>query len=180
MKKTRTLALVALLFALGFAACKKIKESLFPAFDADIQNVSLTIPITLAGAEASSTATVAFSLDSVIKQYTSNTFGFNSVSSVKVKDATVFLENADDQNDVSNFQNVSLKFASNTNTTPVEVLSASIPDSPATDANIPATNSPELKSYLNGTQLTYIISGTARRSTTKELNATVAVTLSVK
>jgi len=179
-KRILTLGLIGSLCAIGFTSCNKIKEKLFPAFDADISEVSVNIPVTVAGAEATSNSTVSFNLDSTIKANTASAFGVNSVSSVKVKNVQVFLENADDQNDVSNFENVSLKFASNTNSTPLTVLSSDIPDVHVTDINLPVTNSPELKNYLTGTQLTYFITGQARRSTTKPLSATVIVTLSIK
>jgi hypothetical protein len=81
---------------------------------------------------------------------------------------------------MSNFEAVTLKIASNTNTTPAVIASAAIPDMPASSLNITATNSPELKGYLTGNQLTYTLMAQVRRTTTKPLQATVLVTLSVK
>lgn len=179
-KRILTLSLLSSFFVIGFSSCDKIKDKLFPAFDTSINDVSVSIPVTLAGAESSSSATVSFNLDSTIKSYTSNAFGVNNLSSVKVKDVNVFLDNADALNDISNFETVTLKFSSNTNTTPAVVVNAAIPNTAAADITIPATDSPELKDYLKGNQLTYTIAGKARRSTTKVLHATVAVTLSVK
>lgn len=132
------------------------------------------------GVESSSSNTISFNLDSIIKAYTENTFSIGNLSSVKVKDVTIFLVNADDLNNISNFETVSLSFFSNTNSTPAVVASAIIPNTPATSLNVPAVNSPELKEYLKGNQLTYTVTGKARKSTTKTLNATVSVTLCVK
>ena len=180
MKKILTLSVLISLFVLSIASCDKIKEKLFPAFDTEIDAVSVNIPVTLEGVQANSSNTVSFNLDSIIKVNTGNTFSIDNISSVKVKGLSIFVNNADDLNDISNFETVSLKFSSNTNTTPAEVASASIPDSRASSLNITPKNSPELKEYLKGSELTYTVSGTARRSTTKVLNATIAVTLSVK
>lgn len=181
MKKSiRTLCLLSCLCALGLVSCDKVKDKLFPAFETEIADVNITIPITLSGTQASTSNTVSFNLDSTIQTETANTFSINNLSSVKVKDVSVFLNNADDLNDVSNFESVQLTFSSNTNPTPAIVANATIPNTPAASLNIPATDSPELKEYLKGNQLTYTVTGTARRTTTKALSATVAVTLSVK
>jgi len=179
-KRILTFSLLGSLCIVALASCDKIKDKLFPAFDSEMAAVSVNIPITVQGVESSSSSTVSFNLDSTIKAYTVNSFGVDNLSSVKVKDIGIFLNNADDQNDVSNFETISLKFSSNTNTTPAVVASAVIPDAPAANLNIPATNSPELKEYLKGDKLTYFLSGRARRTTTKVLNATVLVTLSIK
>lgn len=181
MKKSIiALSLLGGFSVLGLTSCDKIKDKLFPAFETEISEVSVSIPITAAGVEASSSSTVAFNLDSAIKANTGSTFSIDNISSVKVKDVTISINNPDDENDVSNFEAVSLKFSSNTVSTPAVVASASIPDNTAYSLNITPTDSPELKEYLKGNELTYTVSGTARRSTTKALDATVDVTLSVK
>jgi len=179
-KRILTLSMLSGLLVFGLASCDKIKDKLFPAFDTEIDAVSVNIPITLQGAQTTSSNTVSLNLDSIIKANTGNTFSIDNLSSVKVKDLAIFVNNTDNLNDISNFETVSLKFSSNTNTTPVEVASASVPDSPASSLNISPANRPELKEYLKGSELTYTVNGTARRSTTKMLNATVGVTLSVK
>lgn len=181
MKKTiLTLSLLGSICAIGFTSCEKIKDKLFPAFDAEIADVSVTVPITVAGTENSSSSTVSFNLDSTIKAYTQNAFGMSNLSSVKVKDMRVFLMETTELNNISNFENVKLSFSSNTNITPAIIADAAIPNVRAADINIPVANSPELKGYLTGNQLTYMLTGKARRSTTKPLNAAVSVTLSIK
>lgn len=181
MKKTiRSLLLLGSLCIFGLTSCEKVKDKLFPAFETEIADVSVTIPVTIAGVGSSSSGNIYFNLDSTIKAYTANTFSFNNLSSVKVKDVSVFLLNTDNLNDISNFESVSLELFSNTNRTPSVIVSTFIPNKPATNINIPATNSPELKDYLWGDMLTYTVNGKARRSTTKPLKATVSVTLSVK
>jgi hypothetical protein len=181
MKKTIfAFLLVSILCAVVFMSCSKIREALFPAFEADVDAVSVNIPVTIAGIDWSSTNTVSFNLDSTIKAYTANTFGINGLSSVKIKDVNVFLNNTDALNDISNFDSVRLQLASNVNNTPVEIFNAAIPDNPSTDVNIPAPNCPELKEYLKGNLLTYTVTGRARRTTTKPLDATVSVTVSIK
>jgi hypothetical protein len=181
MKKTiLALSLLSGLCAASLTSCEKVKDSLFPAFDVEMNDVSVTIPITVEGVERSTSSTVAFNLDSAIKAYTSNAFSISNLSSVKVKDVGVVLTNTDALNDLSNFETVSVKLSSNTVSTPAIIASAAVPDAPGTSLNIPITNPPELKEYLKGNQLTYTITGTARQTTTKPLNATVSVTLAIK
>jgi hypothetical protein len=181
MKKTiRTLSLFGGLCALGLTSCDKIKDSLFPAFDTQLGEVAFTIPVTPIGIESSTSSTLSFDLDSTIKAYTENTFSISNLSSVKVKDLNVAITNSDNLNDVSNFETVTLRLSSNANPNVAVIVSTPIPNMPAMDVNIAVPDSPELKEYLMGDKLTYIISGKARKSTTKPLNATVSVTLSIK
>lgn len=181
MKKTiRILSLLGLLCAVGFTSCNKIKDGLFPAFAVQTDEVTVNIPVMVAAVESSTSSTVSFNLDSTIRVNTANTFGVDNVSSIKVKDITVFLTNSDALNDLSNFEKVRLLFSSNTVTTPAIVASADIPNSKATSINIPASNGPELKEYLKGNQLTHTVYLKARRTTTKPLNVAVSVTLSFK
>jgi hypothetical protein len=182
MKKNLfALSLLGTICIVSFSSCEKVRDSLFPPFETEISDVNITIPITAQGAEVSSSNTVSFNLDSTIKEYTENTFDIDNLNSVKVKDVTVFLTDTDELNDVSNFENVQLKISSNTVSTPAIVVSTTIPNTPAESLNISAgDNSPELKEYLKGNELLYTISSTARRTTTKPLNAVVSVTLSVK
>jgi hypothetical protein len=180
-KRFFALSLLGTFCIAGLTSCDKVKDNLFPPFETEIADVNVTIPITVQGVEASSSNTVSFNLDSTIKAYTANAFSISNLNSVKVKDVTVFLTDADELNDVSNFESVQLKISSNTVSTPAIVASATIPNSPAESLNIPAgDNSPELKEYLNGNELVYTVTGMARRTTTKPLNAVVSVTLSIK
>jgi hypothetical protein len=182
MKKSLfALSLLGTFCIASLTSCEKVKDSLFPPFETQISDVNVTIPITVQGEEASSSNTVSFDLDSTIKDYTENAFNIDNLNSVKVKDITVYLTDADAQNDVSNFESVQLKIASNTVNTPAVVANTTIPNTPANNLNIPAgENSPELKEYLKGNELSYTITSSTRRSTTKPLNAVVSVTLSLK
>ncbi len=173
-------SLMAAFVAVSFAACNKIKSELFPSFDTDISEVTVTVPATAAGVEATASNTVSFNLDSAIKAYTRSTFSINNLSSVKVKDISIFVLNPDSENDASNFESISLKISSSTNSTPALVASAAIPNSYSTSVNIDAANGPELKEYLRGNNLTYAITGKTRRAVTKPLTLTVLVTLSIK
>ena len=180
MKKSILAFFLASTLATGLFSCDKVKNTLFPAFESEIGGVSVTLPVMLTGAEASNSKTITFSLDSTIKAYTQNAFSISQLGSVKVKDLSIMLTNNDALNDLSNFEAVTLKIASNANPTPAVVAIAAIPDMPASSLNITATNSPELKGYLTGNQLTYTLTAQARRTTTKPLQAAVMVTLAVK
>ncbi|HEU4607861.1 MAG TPA: hypothetical protein VFS31_07110, partial [Chitinophagaceae bacterium] len=76
------------------------------------------------------------------------------------------------------FETAKLSISPNSNTTPTVIASANL-----ADVNQPAVingNDTEIKAYLQGSQITYKVSGKARRATTKELQLAVAVVLSVK
>lgn len=180
MKKKLRILSILLLCATGLISCQKIKDNLFPAFNVQLDEVTFSIPVTVAGVESSMSSTMSFNLDSIIRANTGNAFGVKNLSSIKVRDIGVILNNDDVLNDLSNFERVRVTFSSNTVTTPAIIASADIPDSPAASINIPAPNGPELKEYLKGNQLTYTVFAKARRTTTKPLNVAVSVTLSVK
>ena len=166
--------------AVSLASCDKIKDTLFPAFNAELDEVAVTIPVTLAGAEGRVSQTISFNLDSIIKTYTANAFGIGNLSSVKVKDITVTLVNTDVLNNFSNFETVRITLASNAVATPVVVAGADIPNTAATSINLTPSVTPELKEYLAGNQLIYTVTAKARRTTTKPLDAAVHITLAIK
>lgn len=179
-KSVLILFFAAFICIVALSSCNKIIKALFPAFDTEIGDVTLTIPATAAGMEVSTSNTITFNLDSTIKAYTQNAFSTEDLTSVKVKNAGIILINDDDLNDISNFDSISIKIASNSNNTPAVIASVSVPDTRRTSFIIPVANSPELKGYLNGSQLTYTITSRTRRLTTKPLQMSLGVTLALK
>jgi len=166
--------------ATGFVSCQKVKDALFPAFETQVDDIEFTIPIVAGGVETSVSNTFYFNLDSTIKDYTENVFSIRNINSVKVSGLTLMITNTDALHDISNFESIHVAMASNAKTTPVVIVDAAVPNEPANILNLAATNSPDLKDYLKGNQLTYTVTGKARRSTIKPLQATVSISLAIK
>lgn len=172
--------LVIILFLVGFSSCKKIVGAIFQGTDVDAPAVNITIPavIALSPDEVTlGTYTQSINLDSMVRAKTGGVFGANVVSSVKVKDVTITLANADQFNNISNFKTARVTLQSNTNNTPVQLFSVLLDDTYASTYTFTADNSPELISYLKGSTISYTLYGSIRRITNKPLQMQVNVTL---
>lgn len=182
MKKV-LLSVSLLVFLVACMSCNKIKDAIFPSIDINLPSFQFTvpaIPIVLNSEASLGSFNVNFNLDSIIKANTAGAFGAGAVSTVKVKKMVVSLTNGDAPNNLANFESARFTFSSNTKTTPVEIATFSFPDAFSTTYAAEPVNSPELKEYLSGSQLTYTLFGKARRTTSKPLNFNVVVTLSAK
>ncbi len=164
---------------LGMSSCEKVKDKVFPSFETDGGTILVEVPVvtnTTTEAEMDAT-TVSFNLDSTIKANTDGNFSLSNASSVKISTVTLTVLNGDQENNISNFESAKISVSSNSNPTPVVIAFATL-----ADVNQPAVingNGAELKGYLQGNQITYKISGKARRATTKELQAAISFTLKV-
>lgn len=178
MKKT--IFASTLIAIVTLSACSKIRD-LFPAFNTNIPPIEVTVPPSVAvGIETSFSNTVNFNLDSAIKAHTANVFGVDALTSVKVKNIKVEITNADALNDLSNFETLGFKFSSNTEANPAEIVTATIPNTPASVIDLPTDNCPELKTYLKGSALTFTATTKTRKVISKSLNALITVTLAIK
>lgn len=180
-KQIPILLAIGMITLTSLTACTKLIQALFPSFETQIRTVEVTIPV-VPGTTAETTlgsASVRYNLDSVIKEHTVNQFDINKMATVKVKSVTINLSNADQTNNIANFESVRLNLTTDNNGTPTTIASTTIPDTYSTSLTVPVTNSPELKEYLKGNQITYTVLGKARRATTKSLNAVIVVTLQV-
>jgi len=93
---------------------------------------------------------------------------------------TVTVANPDDLNNLSNFEYTRIALSSNTNQNPVNAITLNFPDTPTATLTVNPTDSPELISYLKGTELIYTVYGKGRRITTKPMTITLSVTVTVK
>jgi len=173
-------------------ACHKIINTDFPGVDVDVPEVAFTIPAppplppgtpVPPGEQTLGSFIKGFNLDSAVKAKTSGQFGAGDVTSVKIKQIVFSMSNADEQNNFSNFESTRFTFASNagTNTPEVEIASVTFPQTFTSTVTYTAPdNAPELRPYLNGTQLTFNVYGKLRKYTTKALPVSVLVTMKVK
>jgi len=184
MKKLFVAVSLSAVVITSLSSCKKIIDKIFNGIDTRAPDMTVTIPAIPAfgvGFEAAAPPVVMpFNLDSIIKANSSGLFGIDDVKSVKVKSITVNLPDADNSNNLANFESSRVSLYSNTNTTPVNIAIINYPDAPATTITALQTDSPELLSYLKGNQITYQTYGKARRSTTKPLTFVVSVTMRVE
>ena len=174
---------ITIVMLFGLSSCQKATEDLKPNFDVTLPDFNVTLPpllVVLPVELPLSPQTSNFNLDSLVKANTGGAFGASSVTSVKVKKLTITATNADQNNNLSNFESARFALSSNTNTTPVEIASFTFPDTYTTTKSAEPENSPELLSYLNGTQLTYHTYGKGRRTTNKELNLVISIILSTR
>ena len=182
MKKV-LISVSLLIFVIAGMSCNKIKDAIFPSIDVNLPAFQIrvpAIPIVLSSEASLGSFTINFNLDSIIRANTAGAFGAGAVSTIKVKKMVISVSNGDGANNLANFESARFTFSSNTKTTPAELVSITLTDTFATSYTAEPTSSPELKEYLTGTQLTYSLFGKARRTTSKPLNFSVAITLSAK
>lgn len=182
MKKV-LISVSLLIFVIAGMSCNKIKDAIFPSIDVNLPAFQIrvpAIPIVLSSEASLGSFTINFNLDSIIRANTAGAFGAGAVSTIKVKKMVISVSNGDAANNLANFESARFTFSSNTKTTPAELVSITLTDTFTTSYTAEPTSSPELKEYLTGTQLTYSLFGKARRTTSKPLNFSVAITLSAK
>lgn len=184
MKKLIAVATVAVFMLTIITSCKKLISKIFNGFDADVPTIQFTLPpIPFAPPQEIplGTFTQRFNLDSTIKANTDSTFGADDVSSIKIKKIIFSLSNADQNNNLANFESARFTFSSNTQTNPLEIASATFPDTYASSYTYTSpASAPELKPFLTGTELYYHAYGKARRPTSKSLKLVIQVTLTLK
>jgi hypothetical protein len=172
--------LAAICIVATMLSCKKIVSAIFNGTDINVPTLQLTIPVILA-VTPNEISLGSFSqqinVDSIIRANTEGVFGINAVSSIKLKQAAWSISNADALNNLANFESARVTLQSNSNNTPVEIISVIFPDAFATSYTYVPVSSPELLPYLNGNTLTYTMFGKVRRITNKPLNFLVQVTL---
>jgi hypothetical protein len=181
MKKIIAPLMVASLVV--FASCSKVIEQIFPGLDARVPDIQLTIPalpIVPPNEILLGMYSAHFNLDSIIKANTGGVFGIGVVSSIKIKEVTVSLSNADNLSNLSNFEYARVAITSNTATEAAGAVTLNFPDANTSSVTVTPDDSPELINYLKGTELNYTIYGKARRPTLKPLNMTVSITVRVK
>lgn len=180
MKKLLVFFSTVLLLAAVFYSCKKLVAAIFGGTDVSAPEVQVTvpaIPFVTANEIEIGTFSFQFNLDSIVKANTGGVFGVNAVNSIKVKQVVVNITNADQLNNLANFESARVSLKSDVNSTPVQIFSATFPDTYASTATYTPANNPELLPYLKGAVISYTIYGKLRRITSKPLNIVVAVTL---
>jgi hypothetical protein len=187
MRKVIGCVLLVLVIAAGITGCKKIINSIFPGVDADVPAITVNVPIinfspypVPANEIPVGTFTEAFNLDSIVRAKTGGSYGAGDVGTVQIKQINFSLANSDDQNNLSNFKSVRFTFTSNSRTDTANIGTINFPDSTMSAYTFIPTNSPDIRPYLNGSQITSNVYGQLRRYTNKALTMTVNITMKIK
>jgi hypothetical protein len=174
-----TLFSVALLGTLVLASCEKIKDAIFPSFEQDIPEVTVTIPITTSvGSDVVLGAyEFKFNVDSLIRKYTAQQFGIDNAGGIQIKSVILNLNNEDNLNNFSNFENVKLSVSSDEMPVNVTVAETAI-TSGASPLVVPGNNT-DLKKYFKSGRVIYTLTGRSKKITTKPLQMSVQVQLKI-
>lgn len=180
-RKINFIAILAVLATVGLTSCNQVKDKLFSAFITPSADVNFTIDVitntsTLGDIGSMNTN---LNLDSIIKAQTDNTFSLNSITSINIEECKLTILNPDATNNIANFEEVKVSLKTNTNSTPVQLCTGLNPDVYGDIWLLPVDKTVNLKDYLNGTQLTYIIGAKARRVTTKKLDCKMTIKFKV-
>ncbi len=179
MKKIYTLLAFAALMAASFSfnACDKLKNDLFKAFTANGGSIDFTVPIISNTSTKTDMGTAVnnYNIDSIIKAETGGVFGLKDIKKITITEAKVKINNADADNNWANCEEGWVMFSTNQMTTPTAIATGLIPDTYSDEITLPSVAGINLKDYLTGNVLTYIVQGKMRRATTKSLNCTLSV-----
>jgi hypothetical protein len=165
----------------SFTSCEKIKEKLFESFTANGADFQFDIPVISSTNEITiGNKNVNLNVDSTIKAATGGLFGLGILKAVNAEEVTLNLLNADQNNNLANFESLKVKISANNGSNTVIIASMSNPDTYASSVKLNADNSKQLIDFLKTAPVKYEIIGKARRVTTKPLSAQLVVKLKFK
>ena len=162
-------------------ACKQLKEKLLPAFTVNIPDIQLTVPpLPLVTNEEIPVGALKthINMDSTIEANTAGTFGAESVHFVRVKKLVIKATNADEANNLSNFETARMTIFSDTAATDIAIIK--FPATYSDSISVLPPSTPDISNYLRGTTLAYNLYWKNRKKTNKFLKLEVKVTLSVQ
>lgn len=160
---------------------RQIEEQLLPSFNVNIPDIQLTVPPlpkVLDKEIPVGALKTPINMDSTIKAITGGAFGASSVHFVKVRKMVIKLSNADQSNNLANFESAIMRIYNDTATTDIAVIK--FPESFSDSITVVPSNSPDISNYLRGTTLNYNLYWKNRKITTKFLKLIVQVTVGVQ
>lgn len=179
--KLTAITMMALVAILGLSSCEKIKDKLFTAFITNSADAEFTINIVTTTNAKTEIGLIkqTMNLDSIIKAETGNAFSLDDITSINMEEAKVTILNPDATNNFANFEEGWLEFNTDINLTPILVATGLNPDVYADSWMLPVDKSINLKDYLKGNHLAYILQAKARRVTSKPLDCKLAIKFKV-
>lgn len=166
---------------LTFSSCEKIKEKLFESFTAEGANIQFSIPIVTTTNEINiGSSSVQLNVDSTIKAATGGVFGIDILKEVNPEEVTLKLLNADELNNLANFESFKVQVSASGNSNPIVIASMANPNTYAESVKLTVDNTKQLLGLLKASSAYYEVKGKARRPTIKQLNAQLIVKLKFK
>ena len=173
---------------LGLTSCSKdeIIDDLISITISKAAEAEFTIPVIPVGGIDTTLgeSMTYFNLDSLIREETDGELDLSSIESVTIDKLTLALDEsganaADQDNNLSNFEEVKIVFSSDANSTPL-VFSVNIPDEYTTSIDFTVDQTASIKNYMEGNNFGYTVSGKIRKATTHELDGNVIMKFKVK
>jgi len=173
--------MLAFVVTTSLISCEDIKDKLFKAFVTNSFEENFTVNIITTTNAKTDIGLISqnINLDSIIKTETNNAFSLDNITTISVEEVKVTILNPDANNNFANFEEGWLEFNTNVNTTPILIATGLNPDVYSDFWLMPVDKSQNLKEYLRGNHLAYVMSAKARRVTTKPLDCKVAVKFKV-
>ena len=166
------------------SSIKDIAKDMFNSFNTDPVTVTFRIPILAnpnTGFIQLDSTRVDLNMDQVIKDATDGVAGIDDADKIFIHSISLQLNNADNANNWANFTKVGSAMTSNTASTPIDMGSKeNMPDTYSTELTLDVQQSVQMKDYLKGNTIYYVLYGDNRRATTKELNGTASIVFHVE
>jgi len=186
MKKNVIVCLALAAMCILYTSCSKV-DALIGAATVSwtSTDVAFDIPVVSSTTDTSAigSGTYSYNLDSLIKAQTSNQLVLNNISHFYLTSCTLTILNPDSTNNFANFQSASGTLSSSADATPANIGTiTNNPDTYAATLSVPVNTTTDLKNYVSPsgtTTFNYMLSGKARRVTTKILHATVHIEYSI-
>ena len=169
--------------AFSFQSCSKLKDELFPGFEIEPADIHFKIPVIASTSAATNitTFTTPFNMDSLIQAETMNTFSIKNVDKITMHQVMLRATDGDDENNFSNFEQVSISLSSNAIQQLTLIGDAPVvPDEALTELVLAPQTSNNIIGYMNGTALHFTIAGKARRITSKPITCIMHLRLKIQ
>jgi hypothetical protein len=174
-------AVLIILMLLMSCTCNEIKQKLLPAFNVNIPDINLTVPplsiVTDKEIPVGALKT-HINMDSTIKANTANTFGADAVHFVKIKKMVIKALNADEGTNLSNFETARMRIYADTAST--DITTINFPETYSDSITVTPANTPDISTYLRGSDLSYNLFWKNRKPTKKYLKLNVKISISVQ
>lgn len=170
--------LVAGTATLSLVSCDKLKKEALKNLNYDLTFQTAETQFTVSPQSNTGTyfdaasASETLDLDKFIKDNTANQLGIDNIKSAKIKSCTLTILNPDAGNNFQNFSMAQVKLNA-TGQPQLELKIENNPDTYAESLTLPVDASKDMLPYLKAGNWNYMIGGTLRTATTKDLTIKV-------
>ncbi len=161
---------------LALSSCNKLKDAAKVNIGLSSTKVDFTIPIiTQTGPVQLAAFNEYVNVDSIIKANNASVAASN-IQSVYITSCEITMLDGDAVNNFAVLESGKAELSSNTKPDMITVAEVTNnPDMLSYELDLPVNSSINLKEYFNATTFSYKLSGTARRTTTKEIHCTATI-----